>query len=79
MLPVIAAALAGFALGTATAWAFVKSMVLTGHEDYRGLSVTAAGGLEVFMVAVALGVLAALPAMWVSNAVAPTTATGRRS
>lgn len=79
LMPAMAAALAGVALGTAAACAFVTVMILLDHEHFRGLTVTAAGGLELFLAAAALGVLPALPALWVSNAVAAKTGMSRSS
>jgi hypothetical protein len=57
----------------------VKVMILLGHEHFRGLTITAAGGLELLLAAAALGVLPALPALWASNAVAAKTGMGRPS
>jgi hypothetical protein len=54
-------------------------MILLGHEHFRGLTITAAGGLELLLAAAALGVLPALPALWASNAVAAKTGMGRPS
>jgi putative ABC transport system permease protein len=71
LLPSIGATIVGLALGMGGAWAFVRAMALSGHEDYRGLVLVWTSAIQICAIAGILAVVAVVPALFASMAVTP--------